>query len=55
MIESIAIRRFDALQQFAIAVGDKDAFVRGVWGSDKLSPGFSCKIKECGTLATVLC
>ena len=54
VIKRVARRSLDGLYQFPAAVGDEDAFVRGVLLPSKLAAGFPAEVEERGSLAAIL-
>ena len=54
MVKRITLRGCHRLNQFARAISHKNAFMRTVLGSDKITPGLAAKIKEQGAFAAIL-
>ena len=54
MVEGIACRSLDRLNQLSVAVGDKDTLVGGVVFSCKFFARFSGEVEEGGALGSVL-
>ena len=54
MVEGIACRSLDGLDEFSVAVSDKDPFVRGVAFSNQFFARFPGEVEECGALGSIL-
>ena len=54
MVERITRRSPDRRNQLAIAIGNQQAFMRAVFGTDKLDSRFATKIKEQRTLGRLV-